>query len=218
MSQAVPDIACPVCGTELTLAQLFSHEETQRAFSRLASVSVPLGARVLRYCALFAPPKTRLTVAKQVKLILALLPDLERGAIDHKGREWAVPLSIWAQAIDQMLASRDVGRLELPMKGHAYLYSILVGLANKVEASSEAKAEAAKLHRVADGSASPVQVRGQALQVGQVLHQALDGRDPALAKRDADDANAAAIPPAVRARLAELRRSTPIPPTDKPTA
>ena len=218
MSQAAQDIACPVCGSELTLAQLFAHEDTQRAFARLASVSVPLGARVLRYCTLFAPPKTRLTLAKQVRLILALLPDLERAAIDHKGREWAVPLSVWAQAIDQMLASRDVGRLELPMKGHAYLYSILVALANRVEASAEAQTEAAKLHRSADGSASPVQVRGQALPVGQLLRQALDGRDPALAKRDADDANAAAMPPAVRERLAQLRRSAPTPPTDKPTA
>ena len=52
------DIACPVCGTELTLAQLFANEDTQRAFARLASVSIPLGSRVLQYCTLFAPAKT----------------------------------------------------------------------------------------------------------------------------------------------------------------
>lgn len=75
------DLSCPVCGTELDLAVLFSHEHDQRALARLASVSIPLGSRVLQYLALFTPPKQRLTAAKKIKLILQLLPDLERGAI-----------------------------------------------------------------------------------------------------------------------------------------
>ena len=103
------DLSCPVCGTELDLAVLFSHEHDQRALARLAAVSIPLGGRVLQYLALFTPPKQRLTAAKKIKLILQLLPDLERQAITHKGRDWAVPLPAWAQAIDQMLAARDGG-------------------------------------------------------------------------------------------------------------
>ena len=104
------DLSCPVCGTELDLAVLFSHEHDQRALARLASVSIPLGSRVLQYLALFTPPKQRLTAAKKIKLILQLLPDLERQAITHKGRDWSVPLDAWALAFDQMLASRDAGR------------------------------------------------------------------------------------------------------------
>lgn len=197
------DIACPVCGTELTMAQLFTSEDTQRAFARLAIVSVPLGARVLQYITLFAPPKTRLTVPKQVKLILQLLPDLERKAITHRGRDWAAPLSCWAQAIDQMLATREAGRLDLPMKGHGYLYSILVGLADKVEASAEAQAEAQRR------SAAPVatfQVRGEAMPMDQALNQVFGGRDPALAKLDHDATRAAPMPDAVREKLAALRQ------------
>lgn len=199
------DIACPVCGTELTLAQLFAHEDTQRAFARLAGVSIPLGARVLQYATLFAPPKTRLTVPKQVKLILAMLPDLERRAITHRGRDWAVPLSCWAQAIDQMLAARDMGKLDLPMKGHAYLYSILVSLADKVEAGAEAQSEAQR--RTAPPAAT-FQVRGEAMPMGQALAQVFGGRDPALAKLDADNAKAAPMPDTVRTKLAALRRGT----------
>ena len=135
------DLSCPVCGTELDLAVLFAHEGDQRALARLASVSIPLGGRVLQYLALFTPPKQRLTAAKKIKLILQLLPDLERGAITWKGRDWAAPLSAWAQAIDQMLAQRDAGRLELPMKGHGYLYSILQGMADKAEAAAEQQRE-----------------------------------------------------------------------------
>lgn len=195
------DIACPVCGTELTLAQLFSSEDTQRAFARLASVSIPLGSRVLQYCTLFAPPKTRLTVPKQVKVIMTLLPDLERQAITHKGREWAAPLASWAQAIDQMLTARDTGKLELPMKGHGYLYSILVSLADKVEARAEAQSEAAA--RTAPRQ-DTVQVRGQALPIGAALTAVYGDVDPELVKLDRDDATRAPMPAAQRQHIAAV--------------
>ena len=135
------DLSCPVCGTELDLAVLFSHEHDQRALARLAAISIPLGSRVLQYVALFTPPKQRLTAAKKIKLILQLLPDLERQAITHKARDWAVPLSAWAQAIDQMLAARDAQRLELPMKGHGYLYAVLASMADRFEGQAEQQRE-----------------------------------------------------------------------------
>lgn len=202
------DIACPVCGTELSMAQLFAHEETHRAFARLATVSIPLGAKVLQYCTLFAPTKTRLTVAKQVKLVLQLLPDLERQAITYRGRDWAAPLPVWAQAIDQMLAARDLGRLELPMKGHGYLHAIVASLADKVEASAEQQRET---ERRTQPDRGVVQVRGQAMGIGQVLPAAnrpktvQDATLATLAALDARDRNAAPMPPEVRARLAALR-------------
>lgn len=198
------DIACPVCGSELTLAQLFADEDTQRAFARLASVSIPLGSRVLQYATLFAPAKTRLTVPKQIKIIQALLPDLERRAINHRGREWSVPLSCWAQAIDQMLIARDMNKLDLPMKGHAYLYAILAGLTDKVEATAEAKTE---MQRRSAFRADTVQVRGQALPIGDALEVVYGGRDPALAKLDADAKSVAPMPQAARDQLAALKRN-----------
>ena len=135
------DLSCPVCGTELDLAVLFAHEGDQRALARLAAVSIPLGGRVLQYLALFTPPKQRLTAAKKINLILQLLPDLERGAISWKGRDWAAPREAWAMAIDQMLAARDAQRLELLMKGHGYLYAILAGMADKFEGQAEQQRE-----------------------------------------------------------------------------
>ena len=135
------DLSCPVCGAEFDLAVLFSHEHDQRALARLAAVSIPLGGRVLQYLGLFTPPKQRLTAAKKIKLILQLLPDLEREAISWKGRDWAAPREAWAMAIDQMLAARDAQRLELPMKGHGYLYAILTGMADRFEGQAEQQRE-----------------------------------------------------------------------------
>ena len=197
------DFQCPACGAEFDLAVAFSHEVDQRALSRLAAVSIPLGARVLRYVALFTPPKQRLTMAKKLKLILQLLPDLERKAITHKGRDWPAPLEAWAMAFDQMLAARDAQRLELPMKGHGYLYAILAGMADK----HEAKAEQDREHQQRTAPRrDTVQVRGQALEIGQALQVVHAGKDPALAKLDQDAAQAVPMPANVRERLQELKK------------
>lgn len=197
------DLSCPVCGTELDLAVLFCHEHDQNALARLADVSIPLGARVLQYIALFCPPKQRLTAAKKIKLILQLLPDLERQAITHKGRDWAVPLPAWAQAIDQMLATRDAGRLELPMKGHGYLYAVLASMADKHEA--QAKQQREQDHRVRP-QRDTVQVRGQSMEIGAALEAVYGGKDPALAAIDQRSRNAAPMPADVRERLAQIKK------------
>lgn len=157
---APAELACPVCGTELGLDHLLVDADNRAAFARLMSSSLPIGAHLVQYVRLFAPPKTRLTLRKQTRIILQLLPDLERRAITHRGRDWAVPLATWAQGIDQMLQARDAGRLDLPMKGHGYLYTILVALADKVEAVAEVQVEAAKRHPVSvpvagQGAAQP---------------------------------------------------------------
>lgn len=197
------DLTCPCCGTELDIAALFAHADDQRALARLATVSIPLGSRVLQYVALFKPAKQSLTAAKKIKLILQLLPDLERQAINHKGREWAAPLTAWANAIDQMLASRDAGRLELPMKGHSYLYSVLAGLANKDEASAEAKTEA---DRRTTPRCDTVTVRGQAMSIGNALQVQYGGKDPALAAIEESSRTAAPMPLAARELLQQFKR------------
>jgi hypothetical protein len=202
----VTDITCPACGAEFDLTVAFACEEERRAFARLASVSIPLGTRVLKYIALFTPPKQRLTSAKKLKLLMQLLPDLERKAITHKGRDWTAPLDAWAQAIDQMLAARDAQRLELPMKGHGYLYAVLAGMADKHEAAQEAKREEdARLRPRRD----TVQVRGQALEIGAALDVVYGGKDPALAAIEQRERNAAPIPAHLRARLDQLKKGTP---------
>jgi len=196
----VSDLSCPSCGAEFDLAVAFSHEVDQRALARLASVSIPLGARVMQYVALFQPPKQRLTAAKKIKLILQLLPDLERQAITWKGRDWAAPLAAWAQAIDQMLDARTAGRLELPMKGHGYLYAILSGMADKHEAAAEHQREA-DLRQAgrAHSSDAPTQV-GQLLQTS-----ATPPASTTAAPRPSTTPAPAGMSPTVRAMRAAIQ-------------
>lgn len=201
MTKPSESIACPLCGSELTMAQIFSNEESQHAFARMAAVSVPLGARVLQYVTMFKPPKTRLTIAKQVNLLMELLPDLERQAIRHKGREWQAPLPAWAHAIDDMLAARDTGRLVLPLNGHGYLYAVLAGLADKHEARAEAQSEQERRTPRHD----QVQVRGESMSIGDALQAVHGNRDSALLKIERDSKQAAPVPDAVRALRERLK-------------
>ena len=135
------DLSCPVCGAEFDLAVLFKSEESRKTFERLTASCSPLRDRLAQYAALAKPPKHKLGTDKSLRIITTLLPDIERGAITWKGRDWAAPLSAWAQAIDQMLAQRDAGRLERPMKGHGYLYAILAGMADRFEGQAEQQRE-----------------------------------------------------------------------------
>lgn len=141
MSKPAETLVCPVCSAEVTFEQLLGRLEAERTFDRLVVISVPLGNLVLQYLTLFVPAKQRLTNTKKLRLVGQLLPDLERKAITHKGRDWTAPHVAWAHAIEQMLSARANDRLSLPMTGHAYLYSILAGLADKHEAAAEQQQE-----------------------------------------------------------------------------
>ena len=132
------DLHCPVCGTELDLAQVLAHCHAQQAVEQLVALSVPVADRVLSYCQLFAPQRTRLTLARKVKIITSLLPDLQRQRIQHRGHDCAAPHRHWLLAIDQMLAARAAGTLATPLKSHGYLYAILANLAEKPARGADA--------------------------------------------------------------------------------
>lgn len=212
MSKSVEIIACPVCRTELSLEQITGHLDDERAFARLVALTVPMARSVVQYIGLFAPPRQVLTLRKKVRLIQQLLPDLSRCAITHRGRDWAAPPAAWEQAIEQMLAACAAGRLDLPMKNHAYLYTILMGMADKAEGAAEAQALVERQQAArAMPTAATVQVRGQAMSVGDALQVVHGGRDPALVKAEADARNAAPMPAAVREMIAARRGKAPTP-------
>lgn len=195
-------IACPACGTELTIEHLLRHLDDEQAFARLVALSVPMAHLMVGYISLFKPEKQALTLRKKVRLIAQLLPDLRRAAITHKGREWSAPLENWARAIEQMLQARTAGRLELPMTGHGYLYAILAGMADKVEATAELQREADLRHGFRQDT---VTVRGQSMPIGAALEATYGGRPPALAAMDAHEKSVAPVPPHARELLAKLK-------------
>ena len=64
----------------------------------------------------------------------------------HTHRRFAAPHQSFPNfsryvSIDDTIAARAAGRLELPMAGHGYLYAILAGMADKQEAQAEQQRE-----------------------------------------------------------------------------
>lgn len=146
-------LTCSACHAEQSLEAMVGREADARALAAFIEANVPLGAVLVRYIGLFRPAKRRLSLARTVALFDELRPDLERGAITRKGRDWAAPHALWRTAIDQVLANRDKGALTLPLTSHGYLYEVLAGLADKAEAGAErAQLDAARARSATDGA------------------------------------------------------------------
>ena len=195
------DIECPFCHGVAPLAMYVMSEEARRTFTILVGMSVPLGQRVIRYLTLFTPPKTRLTQGKQLKLIEQILPDLRRQAITVNRVEWPAPESRWSQAFERIFSMADAQRLDLPMTSHRYLYSTIQDLANKAMEQAEVQAEQDKRTAPQRGT---VQVRGQAMSIGEGLQVMYGGKDPALADMAERGRQAAKPSDEIRQRIAQI--------------
>ena len=130
-------LKCPACSAEMDLDVLLAHEEGRHVLAQLLLLGVPLGALLLRYVGLFRPAKRALSMSRTLALLAELWPDMQRGAITRKGREWPTTPAQWQQAIEAVLAARDKGALTLPMTGHGYLHEVLMGVVDKAEREAE---------------------------------------------------------------------------------
>ena len=203
------DLSCPVCGAEFDLAVLFTSEESRRTFDRLTANCSPLKGRLAQYAALAKPPKHKLGTDKALRIIKTLLPDIERGTITRNGRDWPAPLPAWAQAIDQMLDRRNAGALELPMKGHGYLYSILQGMADKHEQQAEqAREQQLRTGPRAATVAGPAHIAQLVAPVARVS-AAHPGPAPATAPATAAQPGTSPTVRAMRAQMAQKKGQTP---------
>lgn len=199
-----PDLNCPVCGAELDLSTVFSAHVDHQALERLVNAGFPIGSYLLRYVALHKPPKQTLTIRKKLKLLGELLPDLERQAITRNGRDWVAPKANWALAIDQMATTAHAGRLDLPLKGHGYLHSVLQGMADKAEAAQERQTEADKRNPSAVSAA--MAAKGSTTAPS---HAGTHAVMATLAALDHRDRTAAPMPAEVRAKLDAMRPRKP---------
>lgn len=165
------NVTCPSCGAEMDMDVLLAHEDSRHALARLAAMSLPLGKQVLQYLRLFKPATRQMSHSRTVALMLELLPDLERGMVERNGRQWPAPLDTWRVAFDRMLELRDNSKLQLPLKGHGYLYEVLAGLADKVEGAAERATETDRRERRTAGAAPDMQSAAAVVAVPELLER-----------------------------------------------
>lgn len=142
---------CPTCGSEESidslLHRLIDEDTTRRILAEIVTLSLPLGGKVVRYIRLHKPAKHVLRVEKVGALLQELAPDLRRGVISFKGRDWAAPVQIWSDALDEVFRAQNTGTLDLPLQGNGFLYAVITRLSNSIEASAERAREIERQQR-----------------------------------------------------------------------
>lgn len=134
-------LKCPACGALASLDALVASEGAREAVMLALQLPAPLGKRLIQYLALFRPLKRELSFERVASLLGELLPDIERAQIHRNGRDWAAPQVAWTAAIEVVLAARDAGKLQLPLKSHGYLYEVIAGQVDRMEAKAETDRE-----------------------------------------------------------------------------
>lgn len=164
-------LRCPGCGGEMSIDILLSHNALRQAIVDLVEKGLSLGSLVMRYVGLFRPATNRMSPDRFCKLIEQLLPDVERNAITFKGREWSIPRAVWEQGFEAMLEKAGAKKLTLPLENHNYLYSVLVGIADKAEAVEETASEQERRHvRAPLTTAGPVSLAAIVSKAGVPEH------------------------------------------------
>lgn len=135
-------LICPCCQTAFPIEAGINDVAARNAIKRAFSLS-PLGELLLAYVQLFRSPKRVLSIAKLVKVLDEIIPLIQTGRIEHRGRIWAAPLNNWRSALEEMLDRRE--KLTLPLKNHSYLFTIIAGFADKAEGNLETQTEARKV-------------------------------------------------------------------------
>ncbi len=130
-------VRCPSCGAEMSLDVVIEHDAAAQALA-LALSFTPLGKLIVRYLALFRPAKSKLSWPRVVTLLGELMPMIESQRIERSGTLYDAPHEVWCAAIEQMLATRDAGRLQTPLKSHGYLLEVIVSTVGKVQATGTA--------------------------------------------------------------------------------
>ncbi|MDO8769554.1 MAG: hypothetical protein Q7K57_12790 [Burkholderiaceae bacterium] len=142
---------CAACGAEESLDSLLHRmiddDQVRRLLADIMTTSLPLGQLVVRYLRLHKPAKQKLRMDKVAKVLGELVPDMVNATIERKGRTWYIDKEGWKLALEAVFAAQTKGTLTLPLDGNAYLYEVLMRLADKAEGEAEKTAAASSKSR-----------------------------------------------------------------------
>jgi hypothetical protein len=128
----------------MTLDVLIAHDAAREAVRVALQLPAPLAKLLLQYLALFRPGKRQLSWARVGAILGELREPIATAQLQRNGRSWPAPVEYWRAALEQMVQLRDQEKLRLPLKSNGYLFEVIVGMSDKVEAAAEAKREAAR--------------------------------------------------------------------------
>lgn len=116
---------CPSCHATGSLEMFISHSEASQAFLAVLNLTGELAKPLVKYLGLFRSENRDLSFERTAKLINELAPDIVAGQIQRNRHTYPAPRRAWVWAINVMLERREMGKLQLPLKNHGYLYEVL---------------------------------------------------------------------------------------------
>ncbi|PAT39185.1 hypothetical protein CK623_11545 [Vandammella animalimorsus] len=140
---------CPSCraknSLDNVLHQAVEDSDARRLVEYLVLQQQPtLGAQLIRYLRLHAPPKNRLSWSRTRQVLGEIVEALKSHRIHYRGREWQVRVDDWRAALDVVFRDAEDGKLRLPLKNSHYLWGVLANIANGHEAARESAIEQAR--------------------------------------------------------------------------
>lgn len=193
---------CASCGAEESLdallLRMIDDDTTRRLIADLICQSIPLGVLVVRYLRLHKPAKQRLRLSKVQALLGELVPVIKSGQLTRAGRDWAISIEQWREALHAVFSAEQKGALNLPLEGNGYLYQIAMRLANQDEARAEQERETDRRHRgsVSGPGTHAAAIAAAAISQAPALHTVPSVAVGSIAVREA------------KARMAAIRNRT----------
>ncbi|MEM7399291.1 MAG: hypothetical protein AAF354_10145 [Pseudomonadota bacterium] len=149
-------ITCPCCHARFPIEAALNDDRAREAVAIALRFPPQFSDLLLRYIALFRPQKSALSWQRAGRLMMELSEAIKEGQIQRKGRTWQAPPEHWRLAFELMVAKRD--DLKLPLTTHGYLYEILLGMADQVEATAERQQDSERRNRSSDNEPTPQKV------------------------------------------------------------
>lgn len=144
---------------------MIDDDNVRRLIADVLMKSLPLGGLVVRYLRLHKPAKQKLRMDKVAKVLGELLADMQRGAIERKGRSWGIDTEGWKLALEAVFTAQAKGTITLPLDGNAYLYEVVMRLSDKAEGEAEKAAQSSSRGRGhSAGAQSIADLAGSALR------------------------------------------------------
>ena len=137
-------LVCPCCGARFPVDAALTDAAARAFVARLAVLSHlhrELPAATVGYFGCFRSKGRVLAWSRASKLLGELADAVEAGHIRRKGRAWAVTTALMLDALRIVVERRDDGKLDTPLRSHAYLYEVARGLSDKTEAAAERDVE-----------------------------------------------------------------------------
>lgn len=134
-------LTCPCCYAQFELESALNVDAARSALVLALKMPAPLNVQLAGYLGCFRPRARALTPEKTERLMAELLPMLEGEYVVRAGLRRDCPVSMWSQALSEVLDARAQSRLTLPLKSHGYLLEVAAGLAEKTGAKVERERE-----------------------------------------------------------------------------